>query len=470
MSITLNFKKEVLPLILGSLLLFFATPPCDIFPLSYIAIFIAFLSLKNERSSFLKGFIFGFIYNALTMYWISYVLRQYGNLPFTISLFLLILLISYLSLYLAIFFKIYSLFHKKIPLILQPPIMAMIWVLLEIVKANFLTGFPWMLIAYTQHNFLPLIQHSKTITVYGIGFLIIFVNFSFLILIKGKKRSRYLHLALSFIVAFFLVYSGQEKIKHLKESSKSMKSISISGIQGNIDQSKKWDKMLQKEIITKYLSLTEKTNAELVVWPETALPFVYGLDGEWTEQFKSYLKDKPFMLITGFVGVGYDEGKAGFTNSAGLFFKGELKGRYDKIHLVPFGEYVPLKKILFFVNKLVEAAGDFLQGKDLNVIEFKGVRIGTLICYEAIFPDISKTYKEKGANLLVNITNDAWFGKSSAPYQHLAMSRFRAVENELYLVRIANTGFSCVITPWGEILSKTKLFKEEVINETVYFK
>lgn len=468
--VNLDFKRELAPLFVGAVLLFFATPPFDIYPFSYVAIFIGLLSLKDEKNnSFLKGFIFGLIYNLLTMYWVSYVLKQYGNLPFLVSLFLLILLISYLSLYTALFFKLYAVFKRKLPLSLQPFVFASFWGLLEIIRANFLTGFPWMLIAYTQHNFLSLIQHVKTFTVYGIGFLIVFINISLLICLQEKTSKRFIPVLLSVIVVAYLVYSGQERINYLKETFKKAKSFSLSGVQGNIDQSKKWDRTVQKEIMDKYLFLTGKSSSQLVIWPETALPFVYGLDSEWSERFKSSLSEKPFAVITGFVGVGYDENKAGFTNSAGLFIRGELKGRYDKIHLVPFGEYVPLKKVLFFVNKLVEAAGDFLSGQETKVLEFDGVKIGTLICYEAIFPEISKDYKQKGVNLLVNITNDAWFGKSSAPYQHLAMSRFRAIENEIYLVRVANTGVSCVITPWGEELSKTGLFEEAVINEKIYF-
>jgi len=463
--------KEISLIVIGAIFLFLATPPCDIFFLSYLSLFIGMLSLKERNKAFLKGFLFGFIYNLLSMYWIAYVLMQYGNLPLIVSLMLLILLVCYLSLYTAVFFKIYTLFDNKLPIYLQPVVAGIVWSFLEIIRAKLMTGFPWMLIAYTQHSFLPMMQNSKYITVYGIGFFIVFTNVSLLKLFTEKSPKRYISISVSVLLMLFLIYIGNKGIVQLKNEYSDAKKINIRGVQGNIDQSKKWDKNLQKEIINKYLLLTGETRSDIVIWPETALPFVYGVDSEWTEYFKSLLSSKNYALITGFVGIGYDEdGKTGFTNSAGIFYNGNLQERYDKIHLVPFGEYVPLKKLLFFVNKLVEAAGDFLKGKDTNLLSYNGIKIGVLICYEAIFPEISKNYKEKGANILVNITNDAWFGNTPAPHQHLAMARFRAVENGVYLIRIANTGISCVITPWGEILSKTHLFKDAVINEVVYYK
>lgn len=467
----LREKKDWLYIFWGAFFLFLSSPPVDFYPFAYMAIFIAILPTNEKRKNFAQGLAFGVIYNLLTMYWIYYVLTKYGNLPSLVSLLVLLLLVFYLSLYPAIFFLIFGKLRERMPLVVLPFVGALIWVLLELIRSNFLTGFPWLLIAYTQHTVLPLIQHTKTFTVYGLSFLIIFVNISLYTLILGKGWQRFLPMGLSFLVMTYLVYSGNKIMEETKREFSNGKSIKVLCVQGNVDQSKKWDRAFQNEIVSKYLKLTGKTDAELVIWPETALPFVYGLDKEWTERFVNSIRNQGYILITGFVAVGYDEyGKGGFTNSAGLFFQGELKGRYDKIHLVPFGEYVPLQRILFFVNKLVEAAGDFIPGKEIKILEAKDLKIGLFICYEAIFPEIAKEYKKRGANLLVNITNDAWFGRSSAPYQHLAMSRFRAVENGVYLVRVANTGFSCVITPWGEIRSKTRLFEDEVFEERIFYK
>jgi apolipoprotein N-acyltransferase len=149
--------------------------------------------------------------------------------------------------------------------------------------------------------------------------------------------------------------------------------------------------------------------------------------------------------------------------------QGDIVGRYDKVHLVPFGEYVPLKKILFFIRKLVDGAGDFTPGDDVVPLVMDGAKIGGLICYEGIFPDISARHGEKGSALLVNITNDAWYGRTSAPYQHMTMAAFRAIENRVYLVRAANTGISAIVDPLGSIRSRTGLFERAVLNGSVRF-
>lgn len=472
----MDIKREIFPIFLGAILLFLATPPFGFFVFSYVAICVASVSLNTHNSAFLKGFLFGFIYNLLTMYWIAYVLILYGNLPVFISLILLIVLISYLSLYPAFFFKFYNLIQHKLPYYFLPLILSGCWTMLEIARSYFLTGFPWMLIGYTQHNFLPIAQYAKHLTIYGLGFIIVYINFSILILFQGNNKKnifKYLNIVFSIIVFTILVFDGNRQIKTLKLKFMSFNKIKICGVQGNIDQSKKWDKKLQTDIIDKYFYMTANgcSEANLVVWPETALPFVYGIDKEMTEYFREKMRKKNFLLLSGFLSFGFDEdGKGGYTNSAGIFYKGELIEKYDKIHLVPFGEYVPLKKVLFFVNKLVDAAGDFLRGKETKNFTINNIKIGILICYESIFPEISRHYKDSGVNILVNITNDAWFGRSSAPYQHLAMSGFRAIENEMFMVRIANTGISAIITPWGEVIAKTELYEDAVVQKNVYYK
>ncbi|EKD36591.1 MAG: hypothetical protein ACD_75C01451G0001, partial [uncultured bacterium] len=166
----------------------------------------------------------------------------------------------------------------------------------------------------------------------------------------------------------------------------------------------------------------------------------------------------------------YEEngGRIDYMNSAYLLRPdGTVSGRYDKVHLVPYGEYVPLRKFFPFIGKMVSGVGDFRPGKGFHPLAADGVRLGILICYEGIFPEGGRDYKREKANLLVNITNDAWFGKTSAPYQHLSMTVFRAVENRLYLVRTANTGISAIIDPMGTILARTGIFERAVLKGEV---
>lgn len=455
--------NELFFILLGSTLLFLASPPYDLFYLAYFAISIALSTLKKPSEGFKKGFLFGLIYSMLTMYWITHVLKHYGNLPLPIAISLMLLLCMYLALYYAVFFKIFVLLRKRLTPYFFPLIMSLIFVILEVIRSYALSGFPWMLLGYTQHSFLSLIQIANPLGVYGVSFVVIFFNISLTYLTEKKWTYRInLIIALTFFILSVLY--GNHRIKTIKSNLNNKEAVTVSVIQGNIDQSQKWEKSLQKQIIDKYISLTEKelvNNPTIIIWPETALPFIYAIDIDLTEYLKKFLSEKNFFLFTGFPHYDYgDDGKLYYTNSAGIFYKGELINKYHKTHLVPFGEYVPLKKILFFVDKLVVSAGDFLAGKKLKILSANNLKIGTLICYESIFPEISKEYKLKGANILINITNDAWFGKTSAPYQHFAMSKFRAIENELFLIRSANTGISGIISPLGEVLVSTPIFTD----------
>lgn len=407
------------------------------------------------------------------MYWISYVLKNYGDLPAPIAISLMIILCMYLALYYAVFFELFSILKSRISVLALPIVMSFVFVFLEFTRAKILTGFPWMLLGYTQHNCLKLIQIAEHFGVYGISFILIYFNVSISSFLQVREKRTLINIFVSFFLIISAIIYGGYKINKTKNQLKDRKTLNISVIQGNIDQSQKWEKSLQKNIIDKYIRLTEKelgTKPSLVVWPETALPFIYGNDIELTEHLRTYLLDKDFYLFTGFPHYDFGEdGKVYMTNSAGLFYKGELLQKYHKTHLVPFGEYVPLKKILFFVNKLVTAAGDFLAGTETKILSCGDLKIAPLICYEAIFSEISKEYKNKGANILINITNDAWFGKSSAPYQHFAMCKFRAIENNLFLVRSANTGISGIISPTGEVLISTPIFTDNSFSYSILY-
>lgn len=464
--------REIFCIFLSALLLFLATPPFSFFYFAYFSLFFALLTLKTSKKAFLTGFIYGFFYNLMSMYWITYVLSRYGNLPLIIALLLFLLLASYLSLYPAIFFLVFKKYSERIHILLVPLVFSLFWIFLEFIRSKILTGFPWMLIGYTQYGFLEMIQLSSLGGVYLISFLVIFFNLSFYVLFTKKSLS-YIHIIISSILFVFIIFYGRSEIETVKNNFFHKRPLKVLLVQGNIDQSQKWEKPLQRKIILKHIEMTKKNlekDTGLVVWSETALPVVFGADAEITEYFKNIIKEIEMPIITGFVGFKWDHsGKPGLTNSAGIFYKGELVDKYDKVHLVPFGEYVPLQKILFFVNKLVATAGDFLSGDSIKNCNYKNMSFGIMICYESIFPEIAKTLRFNGADVFINITNDAWFGNSPAPYQHFVMSIFRAVENRKYLIRVANTGISGIVTPWGEVNGRTKLFEDAVVRGVIYY-
>ncbi|MCX7770697.1 MAG: apolipoprotein N-acyltransferase [Proteobacteria bacterium] len=467
-----DFFKNLFLILLSAIILMLATPPFTYFFCAYFTLPIVLLIITKSNRPALYGFLYGFFYNSLSMYWITYVLSKYGNLPYFISFFLFLLLVAYLSLYQCIFFFLFKKYNHKFKPYINPVIYSFLWVILEVIRSKFLTGFPWMLIAYTQYNFPPVIQIVSKFGIYSLSFLIVFVNLSIYLLFT-RERLKYLPTVFSLIIIVSLYLWGSKNIDSIKKEFQSRRKLNVLLVQGNIDQSQKWEKDLQKNILLKHLKMTRDNidkETDLVVWSETAMPLIFGADKEITEFFRKESADIEVPIISGFVGYKWDDrGNPKLTNSAGIFYKGDLVDKYDKVHLVPFGEYVPLQKILFFVNKLVSAAGDFIAGDTIKTCNFRDVSYGVMICYESIFPEISKEFVNKGANVLVNITNDAWFGNSPAPYQHFSMSIFRAVENRKFLIRVANTGITGIISPWGEVQSKTSLYEDRIVKGVIYY-
>jgi apolipoprotein N-acyltransferase len=257
--------------------------------------------------------------------------------------------------------------------------------------------------------------------------------------------------------------------------------MKIAVVQGNIEQDQKWSPAMRLETVDIYTHLSEQAidrqdgSPVLLVWPETALPFLIGDNLYYRRLKNGLIKKQKIWLLSGApfyrAPEDRDSQQAGVGesyNSAYLFTpEGKIGGRYDKQHLVPFGEYVPLSDYFSLPGPLVENIGNFSNGKPVNPLSCQGAAIGVLICFESIFPKLSRDWTARGANLLVNITNDAWFGHSSAPWQHLSMSVFRAVENRRSLARSANTGVSAVIDPLGRINRSSPLFQPFYLVENV---
>jgi apolipoprotein N-acyltransferase len=212
--------------------------------------------------------------------------------------------------------------------------------------------------------------------------------------------------------------------------------------------------------MNKYKDLTLKaaqSKPQLIVWPETATPFFYNQNQAGT-QFVNDLAQQTKIPIL--FGSPYRENNTHYNSAYLVSETGNTQGRYNKIHLVPFGEFVPFRKILFFVEKMVAMIGDFGRGNAATIFDVAGHKVGVSICYEMIFPDLMRQAVKNGAHLLVNITNDAWFSKSAASYQHMSMGALRAVENRVPIVRAANTGISGAIMANGTLQDETSLFVE----------
>jgi len=466
--------RDILLAVLSGIMLTASFPPGNLSFLAWFALVPLLKSLDNKSPSpaFRLGLITGMAHYLTLLYWIVVVLGHYGNLNIVVSFIPLILLCLYLALYSGLFSSLTTyLGGSRLDLIF----MAGFWVGLEYIRSKLLTGFPWCLLGYSQYEHLYVIQIADICGVYGLSFLIIFSNglIYWLLFMHHERRSSLLkwQVLIAVLMAGSTFAYAHYRLTGDLSGGKSRKSVNAVIIQGNIDQSVKWDPAYQEETMATYLRLT-RTGLDfrpgLIVWPETALPFFFQDNVKFSPRVLSFAMESGAPLVFGSPAYKRVSGMTRYYNRAYLLTPDDQPiNYYDKVHLVPFGEYVPLGRFLSFVYRLVPAAGDFDVGDKVAPLKHEGLSAGILICFEVIFPELARAHARKGANILVNLTNDAWFGMTSAPYQHLSMTVFRSVENRLPTIRAANTGFSAFISPRGEILKKSNLFTEAVLRGSV---
>ncbi len=449
----------------------------------WFALVPLFFALKTVSFSvaFRIGFLTGTVHYLTLIYWIIHSIKNYGHVPLVLCIGILFLLCAYLAIYFGIFALLFIKLREKplIALFFLPSA----WVSLEYIRTFFLSGFPWGLFGYSQFKILNIIQIADITGVYGISFIIVLSNvviFNIYLYVKTKnctKQSVSLPACIiSFVsltlILFFTSEYGKWRILNTDKEVNLSEFAKIAVVQGNIDQSEKWDIEKKMAITKKYISLSNSVkefSPDLIVWPETATPFYLTHNVFMTKiLMDSIARHNAAFLIGSPSASKTGQSSFAYYNSAYLIHPdGYIAGKYDKVHLVPFGEYVPLKKWLPFLGKMVQQIGDFTPGNIENILTCKKFTVGVQICYEIIFPKLSRTMVKNGALFIVNITNDAWFGETSAPYQHFAMAVLRAVENKKTLIRAANTGISGYIDPVGRIISSTPVYEEKVLVQKV---
>jgi apolipoprotein N-acyltransferase len=451
---------------LSGLLLALAFPSSDLESLAWFALVPLFWVM--ERRPYRSGFVAGVVFFGVVLYWLNIAMITYGRMHPIFSFTVYLLLILYLSLFWGAATWAACRLKTKLnyPLPLTLPVL---WTALEFLRSFLFTGFPWATLGYSQQNHLVLIQSADLFGVYGITFLLVLCNATLARLAvafkDGKKHSFPRKTVACTLVLFLLNWGyGQKCLKGNLDAREN--TITVALAQGNIDQSLKWNPAYKTKTVDIYgtlsLSAAQTKGADLILWPESATPFYFQEESLLADQVRNTARETGAYLLFGSPAVEQVDGQQRYLNSAFLLSpSGESLGRSDKIHLVPFGEYVPLKTLFPFLDKLVTGIGDFSPGT-VNPLPMAARQIGVLVCYEGIFPELARNYVRKGSDLLVNITNDAWFGRSSAPDQHLAMTRFRAIENRIWVARAANTGISAFITPSGRVQGKTAVFEEAV--------
>jgi apolipoprotein N-acyltransferase len=409
------------------------------------------------------------------LYWTALVVIQYGGLPFPAGIAVMAALCLAVALFPLLFAwataRLVSTFGMAG--LLGAPF---VWVGTEFLRAHAFFEFPWCLLGYSQHAFLPVIQMASVTAVYGVSFVLALSSalLAYAVLETRAPRRR-AGVAAAVLVAGVTWAGGTWAMRRpISETGR----IVVGLVQGGIPQEDKWVPERAGENLDRHLRLTAEAagrGARLVVWPESAVPFLYDRDAGLASLLQETVREHGIHLFFGnddleAPGPG---GRRIYVGAKLLAPDGRLAARYRKIHLVPFGEYVPLQPLFTFggryAAKLVREVSDFSPGKEAVTGEVDGHRVGGYICYEAIFPGLVRRFAAGGAELLVNVTNDAWYGTTSAPYQHLAMAAFRAVENRRYMVRAANTGITAVVDPWGRVYEPTRLFDRTVLVREVPF-
>ncbi len=462
---------------IAGLLLAASFPVIDSGVLAWIGLVPLLLALRGRtpKQAFWLSGLTGIVYFAGTIYWVTNSVYVYGHLPLLLASSITLLLCAYCALYPALFGAAAVHLRRTRPASFFVAAPAL-WTALELARTHVFSGFPWALLGYSQYRHPALIQITDIVGVYGISFLVVLVNVVIARLIEDRKDLRPL-MAAAVVLAAVLGY-GSYRLQHTETGP----DIRISVVQGNIEQDRKWDPAYQSEVIATYERLTQKALEEkpdLVVWPETATPFYFGgADATYpalSEDLRQFVRSSHTPLLFGSPTYERRDHYYLLRNSA-LFMdrEGSIEDVYNKHHLVPFGEFVPFKNsILFFIKKLVHAIGDFQAGSAYTVVgepsssAGRDVPLGTVICYEIIFPDLVREFVDRGASVMATITNDAWFGRTGAPYQHFSMAVFRAVENHVPIARAANTGISGFIDVNGRILEVSNIFTEAELTRTI---
>jgi len=474
--LTRTTRIEAAGTVLGGAALAFAQPGFGAWPLAWVGIAPLLLAIRGSspKRAFRLGWLAGIVYYGVILYWIAPTIATYTRIPLPVAIVLELMLAAVAGVFIAAFAALLEwLAASGISRVIAAPAL---WIVLEWSRTFFPAAFPWGFVGYSQFEVLPILQIVDVAGIYGLSALIVLVNAALVELVRdGVRRHVTLAVALVVVVVAVLGY-GVMRLGQVRALAGP--SLRVGLVQGNVAQDQKWRPGLDENILSRHVNLTVEAirrGAKLVVWPEAAVPFFLNLDRR-TERLREVVRSTRVPLLLGAPGYEQREGDVPrqYNQAWMIDADGEIAGPYDKIRLVPFGEYVPWGGLFGLVQKAVEGIGDF--GFGTSYVVFDGppaagadepTRASALICYEAIFPDLTRRFAQSGAQILVNVSNDAWYGRTVAPYQLLAMIAVRAVENRMPLVRATNTGVSAFVALDGTITGATPLFEEAVIVEDV---
>lgn len=421
------------------------------------------IEVKSIGGAFWGGLIAGTVEFLGLIYWIPRVLTHFGGLPAPASWVMFLLMVAVLGCYPAAACALtrYCMNRRGTGFLL---VFSPAWVMMEFARSRFpFGGFPWLLTGYSQTGSLRLMQVADLVGVYGVSFVIVWANTALVWTWHGRARGRSRLAPAALGVAMLAACMGYGSAA-LRRWDHTEQKYSAALLQGNLSLDEP-EASLAGKYKEGYVRMADQLGSrkvDLLVLPESPSPIIYQYDQDYRETLRRLARRYTLGMIFNNINYRTVEGTARYFNSA--FFmdgNGTETGRYDKMHLVPFGEYIPLKRLFFFSETISKDVGDFYPGSEYLTIPMDGHEVNALICFEAVFPDLSREFIRRGSQLIVNLTNDAWYGDTSAPYQHLMMARWRAVESRRFLLRAANSGFSAVIEPSGRIQVRTSLLRED---------
>ncbi len=469
-SSSLPSPRQALVALGGGLVMATAFPSLDLWPLTLVGL-IPLLWLARElppRRAFLAGWIFGLAMNLALRYWLTVVMTTYGGVPWPLAILGLVLLELYLSLYVAAFAGLTSyLAGRGLSPILCAPF---IWAGLEWVRGWAFTGFPWLPLSAGLTSFPVLLQSAEWWGATGVSGLVVLVNALVArALLPGGPRPEPRRRLAAGLVAVILLASaglgGHWRMRQVERAAAQAPHLTVSVVQANIPLEELWRPGLRSSVVRRHLLLTAQAARKvterpwLVVWPESAAPFYFLNDARDSLPVLKAARDLGAYITLGSQGLIKAGPPLTASNRAWLVGpQGEPLGYYDKVHLVPFGEYVPAPRVFFFIRAIAALGIDFKPGGRGDTLRAGDVLLGPLICYESIFPELAQAQRQQGAVLMVNQTNDSWYGRTGAAYQHMSHLVLRAVENRVAAARAANTGVSCFVLPDGRVEQATGLF------------
>lgn len=426
------------------------------------------ISARNIRQAAKWGYFTALAAYVGCLYWVFVPVHRYGNVPLVLALPCPVLLSMYLAIYPALFCGLLRWARPKLPALALGLFAGLLWASLELAVSVVFTGFPWLPLASAMVPRPFAIQAVAFVGGTGLATLLVTAT-TWLVLPGGRLPITFPRLAAFLLLAAWTVFG----IIRLNEPLPNGRLASIGIVQGNIDQSLKWDPGYQADTVNRYINLSEqlakREHLDLIVWPETALPFFLQELTHDGASVRNFARNREVLLLTGSPAYEFDLANNRYIMYNRAFLLdggGGTRGQYNKMHLVPFGEYVPLGGLLP-LGKLVQTVGDFREGRDGRPLKGGNLALGVLICYETIFPALARERVSLGANVLVNISNDAWFGRTSAPRQHLHLAALRAVEQGRYMIRSTNTGISAIIDPRGRIEQETDMFVAATLSGSI---